>query len=149
MAAQTDNRITINAPIDIVWEMTNDVESWPTLFSEYSEATVLDTTDERIRFRLTTRPDDKGNVWSWVSDRFPDYEHKTVRAERVEPGPFEYMTLNWEYRELDGGTEMRWQQDFQMKPDAHLNDEQMADHLNQATKVNMRHIKEVIEKAAH
>ena len=148
MTAKTDNRITIDAPLDLVWDMTNDVESWPTLFAEYAEATVLDKTDERVRFRLTTRPDANGNAWSWVSDRYPDRSTRTVRAVRVEPGPFEYMNLHWEYREVDGGTEMRWQQDFQMKPDAHLDDGQMADHLNQATAVNMRHIKEVIESSA-
>lgn len=145
MAGKTDNSITIDAPFDVVWTVTNNIESWPTLFNEYAEATVLDRGDQKIRFRLTTRPDDKGNVWSWVSDRFPDYERKEVRAVRVEPGPFEYMNLHWEYRESDGGTEMRWRQDFQMKSDAHLDDQQMAAHLDQATKVNMRHIKDVIE----
>lgn len=147
MAARTDNTIVIDAPFERVWDMTNDIESWPTLFSEYAEATILEKSADKIRFRLTTHPDPNGNVWSWVSDRFPDESAKTVRAVRVETGPFEYMNLHWEYRETATGVEMRWQQDFQMKPGAHLDDEQMAAHLNHATKVNMAHIKDVIERS--
>ena len=29
MAAHTDNFIIINAPLNQVWEMANDVENWP------------------------------------------------------------------------------------------------------------------------
>ena len=45
MAAHTENEVVIDAPLELVWEMTNDVESWTTLFSEYSEAEVLDRRD--------------------------------------------------------------------------------------------------------
>ena len=36
MAGHTENEITIAAPLDLVWDMTNDLESWPQLFSEYA-----------------------------------------------------------------------------------------------------------------
>ena len=39
---RTDNAIEIKAPLDVVWERMNDVESWPSLFSEY--AALHDTT---------------------------------------------------------------------------------------------------------
>lgn len=148
MPASTDNSVVINAPFDLVWSMTNDVESWPQLFNEYSDAQVLEQNDERIRFRLSTHPDDQGRVWSWVSDRFPDRDARTVRAVRVEKGPFEFMNLRWEYAEVDDGTKMRWQQEFDMKPDAHMDNEQMTAHLNRATQSNMAHIKKVVEEAA-
>ncbi len=148
MPAKTDNSVVINAPFELVWSMTNDIESWPQLFNEYSDAKVLERDDERIRFRLSTHPDADGQVWSWVSDRFPDHATKTVRAVRVEKGPFEFMNLHWEYEELPEGTRMRWQQEFDMKPGAPKNNEQMTNHLNTATQSNMGHIKKVIEEAA-
>jgi aromatase len=148
MPATTDNSIVIDAPLDLVWTMTNDIESWPELFNEYSAAEIIERDEKRVRFRLTTHPDAEGRVWTWVSDRFPDYESRTVRAERVEKGPFEYMTLFWEYRKTPAGTEMRWQQEFEMKPGAHKNNEEMAAHLDNATKNNLAHIKKVIEAAA-
>jgi hypothetical protein len=30
MAGHTDNAVVIAAPMDLVWDMTNDVENWPT-----------------------------------------------------------------------------------------------------------------------
>jgi aromatase len=42
-------------------------------------------------------PDDQGRVWSWTSQRTPDEPSRTVRAHRVETGPFEYMNIFWKY----------------------------------------------------
>ncbi|GDY31757.1 SRPBCC family protein [Gandjariella thermophila] len=148
MAGQTDNAVVIDAPMDVVWDMTNDVESWPNLFTEYAKAEILERRGDTIRMRLTMHPDEQGRVWSWVSDRTPDPETRTVRAHRVETGPFEYMNLRWEYREVGDGVELRWMQDFQMKPDAPFNDEQMTERLNRATREQMSAIKSRIE-AAH
>ncbi|WP_279578998.1 SRPBCC family protein [Fodinicola feengrottensis] len=36
-AGHTESSVVIDAPIDVVWEMTNDVTSWPNLFTEYAE----------------------------------------------------------------------------------------------------------------
>ena len=49
--------------------MTNDVESWPELFTEYASAEILDREGDTVRFRLTMHPDENGKVWSWVSER--------------------------------------------------------------------------------
>src|SRR6266511_3886860 len=87
MAAHTENEIVIAAPMELVWEMTNDVASWPSLFSEYSAAQILERDGETVRFRLTMHPDENGDVWSWVSERTPDPKTRTVRARRVQTGP--------------------------------------------------------------
>ena len=148
MAGHTDNRVVIAAPLPLVWEITNDVANWPNLFSEYASTEILDDTDGRITFRLTMHPDGQGNRWSWVSERTPDPATRTVKAHRVETGWFEYMNIAWSYREVDGGTEMRWVQDFQMKPNAPIDDAGMTDRLNGNTAVQMALIKEKVEKAA-
>ncbi|WP_158884904.1 SRPBCC family protein [Amycolatopsis anabasis] len=148
MAARTDNAVTIQAPVELVWDMTNDIESWPDLFAEYAEAEVLRRDGDSIDFRLTTKPDANGKSWQWVSRRVLNKAELTVRAHRLEPGPFKYMNLFWSYRENGSGTEMRWVQEFEMNPGAHLDDEGMAAHLNQATRKNMAHIKKTIEATA-
>jgi ribosome-associated toxin RatA of RatAB toxin-antitoxin module len=147
MAGHTDNAIVINAPMDLVWTMTNDVESWPQLFSEYSEATILDRRGDTIRFRLTLHPDESGRSWSWVSERTVNRHTRTVRARRVETGVFEYMNIRWEYEPVEGGVRMRWIQDFQMKPDAPLDDAGMTERLNRNTAVQMDRIKKLVEAA--
>jgi len=147
MAGHTDDSIAVDAPMDLVWAMTNDVESWPDLFTEYERAEVLDRDGPTVRFRLTMRPDEEGRVWSWVSERTCDPLTRTVRAHRLETGPFEYMRIRWEYAECPDGVRMRWVQDFRMKPGAHLDDVAMTEHLNGATRVQMAHVKQVVEEA--
>ena len=86
MAARTDNAVEIAAPPDLAWDMANDVESWTTLFSEYSAVEILERQANTVRFRLTMHPDENGNAWSWVSERTADPVARTVRARRIETG---------------------------------------------------------------
>lgn len=148
MAAHTDNSVVIGAPMSLVWEMTNDVANWPSLFSEYAAAEILEKDGPTVRFRLTMHPDDDGNTWSWVSKRVANQVNRTVYAEREEPGPFVYMKIAWEYREVTTGVEMRWIQDFTMKPDAPVDDTAMAEHINKNSVVQMARIKHLVEEAA-
>lgn len=146
-AAHTDNAVIIDAPMDLVWDMTNDVAGWPSLFSEYAAAQILERDGHMVRFRLTMHPDDDGNVWSWVSRRVADPVSRTVHAEREETGPFSYMKITWQYREVPTGVEMRWTQDFAMKPDAPVDNSAMAAHINRNSAVQMTRIKHLIEQA--
>ncbi|MFH8221427.1 SRPBCC family protein [Streptomyces sp. NPDC018057] len=148
MAGHTQNEITIAAPVDLVWEMTNDVERWPQLFSEYASAEILEQDGARCTFRLTMHPDENGTVWSWVSERVPDRATLTVRARRVETGPFAHMDIHWSYEEVPGGTRMVWTQDFAMKPEAPVDDDWMTDNINRNSKVQMALIRDKVEQAA-
>lgn len=149
MAGHTDNETLIEAPIDLVWDMTNDVESWTQLFSEYSAATVLDRHDDgTIVFRLALHPDENGRTWSWVSARAPDRATWTVRSRRVETGPFKYMWIYWEYLPTPAGVRMRWVQDFEMKDAAPVDDATMQERLNRQTPIQMALIKSKVEAAA-
>ncbi|MGW5425210.1 SRPBCC family protein [Streptomyces sp. NPDC003943] len=148
MAGHTDNSILIDAPLETVWEITNDLENWPNLFSEYASAEVLERDGDTVTFRLTMHPDENGTVWSWVSRRTPDPKSRTVEAYRVETGPFEFMDIRWEYTVEDDAVRMRWIQDFHMKPQAPVDDAGMTEHLNRNTAVQMKLIKEKVEAAA-
>jgi aromatase len=146
MSKRTDNSVVINAPLALVWEVTNDVENWPNLFTEYAEATILERKDHTVRFRLTMHPDKDGKIWSWVSERTTDPKTHSVKAHRVETGPFDFMNIEWYYEPVEGGTKMRWVQEFHMKPTAPVDDDWMENNINKNTKVQMAVIKEKIEK---
>ncbi|AWT44444.1 MULTISPECIES: SRPBCC family protein [Streptomyces] len=148
MAGHTENEITIAAPLDLVWVMTNDVANWPNLFSEYASAEILSQEGNKLTFRLTMHPDENGKVWSWVSERETDRATLTVRARRVETGPFDHMNIRWTYAEVPGGTRMVWTQDFAMKPDAPVDDDWMTANINRNSKVQMALIRDRVEKAA-
>jgi aromatase len=150
MAAHTDNSVHIEAPLQFVWERMMDIESWPTLFSEYAAAEVLDHDGDTVRFRLTTHPDPDydGQVWSWTSERTADPQTHTSKSKRIETGPFQYMNIEWYFEEADEGTTMRWVQDFSMKPEAPADDEHAEEYMNKNTKTQMSVIKERLEKEA-
>ncbi|MFF4712932.1 SRPBCC family protein [Streptomyces eurythermus] len=148
MAGHTDNRILINAPLDLTWDITNDVAGWPDLFSEYAAVEILDQEAGRVLFRLTMHPDENGTAWSWVSERISDPDTRTVVARRVETGPFDHMHIRWEYSEVPEGTWMRWVQDFAMKPEAPVDDEWMTDNINRNSLVQMNLIKSKVEARA-
>jgi aromatase len=150
MAAHTDNAVVIEAPVDFVWDRMMDVESWPQLFSEYAKAEVVEREGDTIKFRLTTHPDPdyEGKVWSWISERTADPATRSSKSRRIETGPFEYMNIEWYFEEADGGTRMRWVQDFSMKPSAPADDTTAEEYMNKNTKVQMSVIKERLEKEA-
>lgn len=132
----TDNRIFVDAPIDLVWNVTNNVRLWPELFTEYEQVEVIED-GPPVVFRLTTRPDPDGRTWSWVSERTIDRSTLTARARRRETGPFEYMNIRWDYRTHGAGTVMRWRQDFAVKPEFPFSEEAMKDRLEATTAEQM------------
>ena len=148
MAAHVDNEILIDAPMQLVWDMTNDIANWPNLYSEYSAAEIISERDGNILFRLSLHPDETGKVWSWVSSRTPDPQTRTVRSHRVETGVFKYMSIFWEYTQTEDGVLMRWVQDFEMKPGAPIDDEGMRARLDHNTHIQMALIRDKIEAAA-
>jgi aromatase len=146
MAAHTDNEIVIRAPLPLVWVIANDVAGWPELFAgEYAEAEVLEREGNRVRFRLTTVPGPDGRAHRWVSERYLDPERHTVVARRVEPGPFAYMHIFQSFREIDGGTRLRWVQDFEVHPDAALIEAELAVRIDRHSKLQLERHRQVIE----
>jgi aromatase len=144
----TENSIVIAADIDVVWAITNDLASWPELFTEYAAVEILEQEENRFLFRLTMRPDANGTVWSWVSERTLDPAKHLVRAHRVETGPFEYMNIEWTYESTEAGTVMRWVQDFRMRPTAPVDDEWMTSNINTNSRREMAVIRDKVERAA-
>jgi aromatase len=142
----TDNAIDVDAPVAFLFAQTNDVRGWPDLFSEYAKAEILDETADSVTFRLTMHPDEQGRTWSWVSRRVWDTDTWTVRARRVEKGPFEFMNITWTFEPLAADrTRMRWVQDFEMRPDAPLTTEQMTERINANSAIQMALVKERVE----
>ena len=142
----TCNSITINAPYDVVFDISNQIERWTELFGdEYVKAEVLSREGNRIEFRLT---DKDGN--SWTSFRLLYKEHNFAYAQKNEPTfPFKYMKIVWLYTLTADGIKMTWIQDFEMDPKFEkFTDEQIVGFVNEHSKHNMEIFKDVIEKEA-
>ena len=148
MPSRTENSIVIDAPYDLVWEMTNDLGSWTEFFPKYASVEVLEREGDTVRFRITKFPDDQGRVWSWVSERVMDRARGEVRARRVETGAFEFINLHWTYEEVPSGILMTWRNEFTMKADSPLSDEQITDNITREAPIEMGLIKDKIEARA-
>lgn len=145
----TDNSVVVDAPLELVWRMTNDLSAWPALFTEYASVDVLESRDETwFLFRLALHPDADGTVWSWVSERTLDPVAHRVTARRVEPGPFEFMDIEWTFHSVPGGTVMRWVQDFRMRPEAPIDTAAMTRRINGNSRQQMAVIAEKVRDAA-
>lgn len=149
MSGHTDNEIVIDAPVDVVWKEANDLKQWPVLFAEeYDSVDVLDENEDgRVTFRITTKAQEDGRQYSWISERVPDAERHQVIARRLETGPFLYMHIMHAFDETDTkATRVRWVQDFEMRPGAPFTDEQMTARINHGSTQNLKRHKEVIEQ---
>ncbi len=140
----TKNTIFIKAPYSIVFDVSNDIARWSSLFGgEYIKSEVLEKKGNEITFRLT---DDENK--SWVSKRWLFKELKLAYASRWEPMfPFKYMKIVWLYHETPEGIEMTWIQDFSMDPKfTKFTEQQIEGFINDHSTKNMKIFKEVIEK---
>jgi len=155
----TCNSITINAPYDLIFDISNDIPRWTELFgTEYKGAEITKKEGNRITFKLT---DDEGK--SWQSWRLLFKERNFTYAEREEPKfPFKFMKIVWLYTPKADGmalaaggqttafwpVEMAWIQHFEMDEKAKFNDEQVEGFINKHSQDNLKIFKDVIEKEA-
>jgi len=139
----TCNSIIINAPYELIFDISNDIPRWTELFGgEYQKAEVVKKEGNKITFKLT---DDENNTWqSWrllFKDKFFAY------AQKEEPQfPFKYMKIIWLYTPKAEGIEMSWIQHFEMDPKAKFNDQQVEGFINKHSQDNLKIFKEIIEK---
>ena len=141
----TSNSILINAPYELIFDISNDIPRWTELFgTEYKKAEVVSKDGNKITFKLT---DDEDKSWqSWrilLKDKYLAY------AEREEPKfPFKYMKIIWLYTPKPDGVEMAWIQHFSMDDKAKFSDEQVEGFINKHSQENLKIFKKVIEKEA-
>ena len=56
------------------------------------------------------------------------------------------MKIIWLYRDVEGGVEMTWIQDFTMQASATYTDSQVEKLINKHSQENLKRFKEIIEK---
>jgi aromatase len=144
----TQNTVVILRDFDTVFDLTNDIELWPQLFTEYKEAKVLERDGNKVTFELTTYPEGDRPSRTWVSTRIIDKPGKKAEAQRVKQAfPFKTMRIYWTYEALpqDVGTVMTWIQKFEPTEDCEWSVEKLQAFLNNNTLLQMQAIKERVE----
>ncbi len=142
---RAEQSIVIRGDVDQIFTITNDIERWPELFKEYQHARVLAIYRSgrfaRLDFELTNA---EGETWqSW---RILDYEARVAIAQRGAPMfPFRYMHLAWRYEQVEEGVKLTWIQDFEMDPNAPVNNDQALARMLAHMAHNQEHFKEILE----
>ena len=141
----TNNSIVINAPYEMVFDISNDIERWTKLFGdEYKEAKILKREGNKLTFSLT---DNEGR--SWQSFRLLFKDNYFAYAQKLPPEfPFRYMKIIWLYTPEADGVLMTWIQDFQMDRKATLDDKQVEELINKHSQDNLKIFKRIIEEEA-
>lgn len=146
-----DNRVEevvlIEAPLDRTWELTNDLESWPTLFSECAKVEILERDGDTTRFRFTTNPHPDGSVHTWEAARTTDRLAGVVTEIRVDTGPFKNLTIAWKYDPAPGGTRLKWTQDFTLKTGVPHTPESAAKALGGRMATELARVKRLVEES--
>ena len=143
--AHTVNSIVIDAPYEKVFDMSNDISRWKEFFDEYTSSDVIRQEGNKITFKLVHQ---NGNAWTSYRVLFKD--DWFAYASRLEPMfPFQYMKIIWLYREVPGGIEMTWVQDFTMDANAKFNDAQVEEIINKHSRENLKRFKQLIEQEVH
>jgi aromatase len=140
--------VQIARPPAEVFEVTNDIGNWRTLFNEYAESEVLRREQAgrftKLVFRLRNN---EGAAWqSW---RLLDHQDLIAVAQRQDPlYPFRYMHLTWTYEPVDGGTWMTWTQDFELDPAFDMPADEVARRMEAHGRENQQRIKGLIESGS-
>ncbi|WP_020673767.1 SRPBCC family protein [Amycolatopsis nigrescens] len=148
MAACNHASIVIDAPMDLVWDMTNDVASWPELFNDYAATEILGAEGDTTRFRVTMRPDERGSSHGWAAERAVDPAKRTARMRQLDGHAFDFMDISWQYVETAGGVELRWVHEFHVSDAMPYDDNAMVALLQKTVPLQLAHIKKQIETAA-
>ncbi len=133
--------IIVNAPVEKVFDISNQIELWPEMMAEYKGAQVLEREGRKIWFSLV---DANGNHWTSWRMLYPPY---FTCSERHEPrAPFKFMHLVWTYKPLnEQQTEMTWDMHFELPDDKVGFEEQWIKGLSAHTRENQAKMKSFIE----
>jgi ribosome-associated toxin RatA of RatAB toxin-antitoxin module len=90
----TEHTVTVDAPVDVVWDVVVDVEGYARIFPPTREATILDSSPTHQTVRLVV--DVSGEIQTWVSRRDIDAEHRVVAYRQLDLAPLiGYMGGEW------------------------------------------------------
>ncbi|MGK5627234.1 aromatase/cyclase [Streptomyces sp. URMC 123] len=99
----TEHTVTVQAPVDLVWEVLVDVEGYARIFPPTQEAKILEESPRHQTVRLVV--DVNGQIQSWVSRRDIDHERRVIRYLQLEHAPLiGHMGGDWRALPIDEGT---------------------------------------------
>lgn len=129
-----DIRMTVKAPVEPVWAAANDPVQWAAAGHGVHDVYEI---REGIRFRVTAPAGADGSTISFLVERYPDQERKTVFSRRLQSDRFRYSHVWFAYTPTSEGTEMRCVVDFEGTSGSTAADQQLASLMERQMRRNM------------
>jgi aromatase len=99
----TEHTVTIQAPVDVVWDVLVDVEGYARIFPPTQEAKILEESPRHQIVRLVV--DVNGETQSWVSRRDIDNSRRVIAYRQLESAPLMgFMGGEWRALPIDDKT---------------------------------------------
>ncbi|MFJ9084301.1 aromatase/cyclase [Streptomyces sp. NPDC102384] len=99
----TEHTVTVDAPVDTVWDVLVDVEGYARIFPPTQDVTILEESPKHQIARLVV--DVNGEVQSWISRRDIDADRRVIAYRQLENAPMMgYMGGEWRALPIDERT---------------------------------------------
>ena len=137
--------LLVDAPLDVAFQVTHDVEAWPSQNPLVKSIEVLEREGGKVVFRMTHSD---GRAWNTALFAIP--EHNVSFAERLEPqSPLSCMQYVRHYR-ADSATctEITEEVRFELVPDSGLDEADVISRIRQHMAEVQPHLKKQIEASA-
>ncbi len=111
----TEHTVTVDAPVDVVWDVLVDVEGYARIFPPTREAKIIEDSETHQIVRLVV--DVNGQMQSWVSRRDIDHERHVIAYRQLELAPLiGHMAGEWRaYPLTESRTQLVLTHDFKPK----------------------------------
>ncbi|MEU3711098.1 SRPBCC family protein [Streptomyces catenulae] len=111
----TEHTVTVDAPVDVVWDVLVDVEGYARIFPPTQEAKIIESSETHQIVRLVV--DVNGQIQSWVSRRDIDHERHVITYLQLELAPLiGHMGGEWRaYPLTENRTQLVLTHDFRPK----------------------------------
>jgi aromatase len=143
MAGHIDVRVKVAAPLDVLLEVANAVETTQTTATPADRHAagheIVQWNQDRnsIIYRINPGPDAADRTWEYQVERIVNKTDKTAYARRWGNENFLYSYAFWQYTGSGGNSELRCVADFELVPGAPMDDRQMEAFMSRGTQSAM------------
>ncbi len=139
MAGHIDVRVKVSAPLEVMWEVANEIETPGTAtgpadrHAQNHEIVQWNPELNRITYRINPGPDPANRTWAYQAERIVNAADKTAYARRWGNENFLYSYAFWQYTGTGAESELRCVADFEMIPGSPMDDGQMEAFMSRGT----------------
>jgi hypothetical protein len=143
VAGHIDVRVKVAVSLDVLWAVTNAVETAQATAGPADRHAagheMVESNQDRnsVIYRINPGPDAADRTWEYQVERIVSEADKTAYARRWGNENYLYSYAFWQYTGTDTSSELRCVADFELAPGAPMDDRQMEVFMSRGTRAAM------------